>query len=320
MGQGSMKIARELLSLEPTAVVELFTIYPDYQKRKDFYFNLHNGSLFDGSLFWQGEEYMPLPMEIEGFEAEANGRLSRPKMRFSNKDLYISDLLSKWDDFINARVYRKRTFVKFIDNENFDGGNPFGEPDSTAELTNQVYYVSQKTQENKGYVELELTTPLDLDNSEINSRRIMAKFCYWKYRGNGCHYEGIPLQKGDGSPFSNLQGDLIDPRITVSNFSFENPDDLYSENKVYQTGDISYITNPNVKIHDPEGLQEPKEAVTYYVALSGNLSGYQPEKYPEYWGVDGCNKQLTSCKIRFSDEKIPFGGFPGTDNFQFNVQ
>ena len=310
-----MKIARELLSLEPTAVVELYTIYPDYQKRKDLVFNVHNGSLFEANLIWQGEAYAPLPMEIEGFEAEANGRLSRPKLRISNKDLYVSDLLSKWSDFVNGRVYRKRTFVKFLDDQNFDGGNPFGEPDSTAELTNQVYYISQKTQENKGFVELELTTPLDLENNEINNRRILAKYCYGKYRANGCNYEGPPVQKSDGKPFYSYSGTLIDPR--GGDFFYENPSDLYDENKVYGVGDITYVKNPNVIIHDPEALEEPKEALTYYVALSGNLSGYQPEGNPEFWAVDGCNKQLTSCKLRFSDEKIPFGGFPGTEAFQF---
>ena len=318
MDKGSMKVARELLSLEPTAIVELYTIYPNFKKRSDVVFNVHNGSLFGGDIVWQGVNYSPLPMEIEGFEVEANGRLSRPKLRISNKDLYLSDLLSKWDDFINGKVYRKRTFLKFIDDENFDGGNPFGEADPTAELTNQVFLVSQKTQENRAYVELELTTPLDLDNSQINSRRIMAKFCYWKYRGNGCGYEGPPLQKGDGLPFYNFTGSIQDPR-GIPDFKYGNPDDLYDENKVYGINELSYVENPNVMVSDPEGFKDPEPALTYYVASSGDLSGYHPEKHPEYWNADGCNKQLSSCKLRFGDERIPFGGFPGTQGYQFRA-
>ncbi|NVM35092.1 MAG: phage minor tail protein L [Candidatus Lokiarchaeota archaeon] len=315
MAEGSMKIARELLSLEPTAVVELYSIYPDYQKRKDVVFNVHNGSLFGGDIFWQGVKYSPLPIEIEGFEAESNGRLSRPTFRVSNKDLYVSDLLSKWDDFINARIVRKRTFVKFIDDENFDGGNPFGEEDPTAELTNQVFVVSQKKQENKVFVELELTTPLDLDNSQINSRRILAKFCYWKYRANGCNYTGAPLQKCDGLPFYDIEGNIIDLR--GSSFNYGDPNDEYDDTKVYNTGDWAYIENPNVVVSDPEGFQDPKPALTYYVALSGDVSGINPEENSEVWAFDGCNKNLSSCKLRFGEGKIPFGGFPGTDGFNF---
>ena len=71
--------------VEPTAVVELYAIYPDYDGRRDVVFNVHNGSLFGADIIWQGVKYSPLPMEIEGFEAESNGRLSRPKIRISNK-------------------------------------------------------------------------------------------------------------------------------------------------------------------------------------------------------------------------------------------
>ena len=361
MGKGSEKIARELLSLEPTAIVELFTIYPGYEDRADFFINVHNGSLFGEGLKWQGETYVPIPMEIDGFEADAAASLSRPKLRISNKDLYVSDLLAKNEDFINARIFRKRTFVKFLDDENFDGGNPFGEQDPTAELTNQVYVVSQKTQENKNFVELELTTPLDLENSDVNSRRILARYCYWDYRGNGCHYQGRPIQKDDGSEFvSEFQTPIVTGTDTtaigaidytsieqnlpplwryqneVDEFSFKDPNQQWDVKKPYGNGSYVWIENPKVMIHDPEGSRAPEASVTYYVAQSGfteinrpgtndpwpvasgfYISGQDPRTNPDLWGKDGCNKKLSSCKIRFGDENLPFGGFPGTDGFQF---
>ena len=366
MAQGSMKIARELLSLEPTAIVELFTLYPDYKNKKEVSFNFHNGSLFGGDLIWQGVRYSPMPIEIEGFESDASATLPRPKLRVANKEMYISELLDQWDDFISARIFRKRTFVKFLDDENFDGGNPFGEADPTAELTNQVYVVSQKSQENKVFVELELSTPLDLETNDVNSRRILSNYCYWDYRGEGCGYKGVPIQTVSGTPFPtpisgfDLNTSTTDPTGGVKlkaegeielnhaidlnesrkeNFIHRDPKEEYKDENVYCYSNRVWVENKNIRIHDPKGLKDPEPMVTYYICKTGaapiakneyilhtgdpndpaNISGKSPLDHPEYWVQDGCNKSFSSCKLRFGEDDIPFGGFPGTDGFQFRA-
>ena len=206
MGQGQNKIASSLLDIQPTAVLEFYRVYPDTLAKPSLFIPIHNGSAFENNIVWQGIQYIPMPIEGEGFEINGNGQFSRPKLRIANKDYLITNLLQNNYDFKNAKIIRSRTFLKYLDDENFDGGNPFGSQDFTAEISNDTYLVSQKTIENKLYVELELTSPLDLENFEVNSRLILAKYCYWQYRGHGCNYIGGPVEKEDGFGFSTTKG------------------------------------------------------------------------------------------------------------------
>jgi len=62
MEKGKDKAARALFEIEPTALIELYRIYPDVEKKPESYFNIHNGSVFGGGVIWQGETYAPIPM------------------------------------------------------------------------------------------------------------------------------------------------------------------------------------------------------------------------------------------------------------------
>ena len=309
MGQGKDKIARSLLELQPTAIVEFYRIFPDVINKPTLSIDLHGGSIFKQPITWQGVKYGPVPIEAEGFELKANGQLPRPKIRFANKDFLITSLLQNHADFKNAEIVRKRTFVKYLDDVNFDAGNPFGQADSTAEISEETYVVGQKTQENKAIVELELTSPLDLENYEVNHRRILGKYCYWTYRGRGCNYSGPPINRENGEGFRTAgTGDLVTPGI--QNFIHDDPRFQWSSNRGYSKSDIAYLENPRVIV----GLSGPSEdghsttmgLKTWYVCVSGN-TGQRPENNPTYWQKDGCNKKLSSCKLRFNeDTSIPY--------------
>ena len=81
MGQGLYKIARNLVDLQPTAIVELFLLYFDTVDKENAFIAFHGGSIFSKGITWQGIEYLPLPVETEGFEITANGELPRPKIK-----------------------------------------------------------------------------------------------------------------------------------------------------------------------------------------------------------------------------------------------
>ena len=301
MAEGRDKAARELMSLQPGSLLSLYRLYPDYISKPNYFFDVHDGSVFGKGVVWQGITYQPMGIEAEGFETNANGRLNRPKIRISNNDYFVTNIAQNNNDLKNAKVIRKRVFVKFLDDINFDGGNPFGEADASAELFNEEYLVSQKIQENKSFVELELTSPLDLDEFEVNNRRIFARYCYWKYRGEGCGYQGPPKQKADGTVFVDTQentlgvigGDELD-------FQYGDYEDLYDPIRAYLKGEIAFTENNRVTIADPNGIEDPKPMLTYYVARE-NISGFDPEKNPKFWERDGCNKKVSSCKLRFYD-------------------
>jgi len=301
MGEGSRKISKSLLSLEPTSIVDLFLLYPNFNKEPDLYFPFHGGINLDKGLIWQGVTYLPIGIELDSFEKNSDGSVDRPKIKFSNKDYFITHLLRKYDDFSSARIIRKRTFVEFLDDSNFDGGNPFGSPDNKAEIINENYVVSQKVQETKDYVEFELTSPIDLDNKNITNRKIYGKYCFWSYRGEGCEYVGKPIQKDDGGLFKDVEGLPLNIK-SDDGFSYGNLRFAYQDDKFYNPGDVTFTINNNIRIFDPNNIDKPRPLLTYYVARE-RVIGLDPADHPQSWDRDGCNKKLSSCKLRFSESR-----------------
>jgi lambda family phage minor tail protein L len=309
MGRGQDIIASSLLDLQPTAVLEFFRIYPDTINKPTTFIPFHGGSIFKNNVTWQGTQYIPLPVESEGFEVSANGQLPRPKIRIANKDYLITSLLQNNQDFKNAKVVRKRTFIKFLDDINFDGGNPFGTADSSAEISNEDYLIGQKTAENKLYVEFELTSPLDLDNFEVNSRKILAKYCYWQYRGCGCNYNGSLIEQENGKAFMDADGNNITP-LSASNPPTINTSDMntnpayeWNSSKSYVKGQLVYVENPNIILNLPKS----PFLKTWYICAKNNsptsTSAQNPEGNPTYWLKDGCTKKIQACKKRFNTSK-----------------
>jgi lambda family phage minor tail protein L len=303
-GEGANKVAQSLLDLQPTAILELFTFLPDPLNEPTRTFNFHGGTLYDKSLTWQGVKYTPLAVETDGFDLLADGQLARPKIKVTNENNIITSQLQLFQDFINAKIIRKRVSVKFLDDTNFDGGNPFGIADPTAELTNQTWLIGRKLQESKLFVEFELNSPLDLENFTVNSRGVVAKFCYWQYRGEGCRYEGYPIEKEDGSAFKNVDGDSVPPNWPSSYSDVNSPVDFlnypdaeWNSLRNYQAGDIAFIQSPTIVVGSRNGVPQPLK--TAYVCVSGN-SGQSPEGNPSFWQKDGCTKKFAACKKRFN--------------------
>ena len=319
------KVSKAVFDMEPTAVIELFRIYPNESIKPNSYINVHNGSVFGGAIVWQGELYNPVPMETEGFSISSSGKPNRPIMRISNRDYLITNLLANNEDFKNAKIERKRTFLKYLDDENFDGGNPWGEPDPKAEITVDFYLVAQKRQENKVYVELELGSPLDIESRDLTNRKVLAKYCFWNYRGPGCQYEGNIVQRSDGKPFTYKEtvsfGD--NRKITTSYlnarteaiaegrsflgmekydipFVFQNANDLYDSQKFYRPGHIVYTINERIRIQDQDNPQIYKPSIQYYLARAFVNRGREPREWPDLWEKDGCGKKLHQCKLRFA--------------------
>jgi lambda family phage minor tail protein L len=300
MGQGQDKIARNLLDLQPTAIVELFLLYFNTVDKETAFIAFHGGAIYNKGITWQGIEYLPIPVETEGFEVHADGTMARPKMRISNKDYFITDLLNNNQDLQFAKVIRKRTFVKYLDDVNFDGGNPWGDADSSAEISNDTYVISQKTTENKVFVEFELTSPLDLENFEVNNRLVMSRYCGWYYRGNGCNYQGPPLQTEDGR-------NIVMNAESILNWASLQSDAEWQTGKFYSSGDPVYLQNKKIIINaSPDGTVPSGFAKIWYVCQSGHLSSYdkQPDLNQTYWTRDGCTKQLKACRLRFQNTPV----------------
>ena len=309
--EGKNKVASSLLDLQPTAVLELFRVYPDRIKKPTLFLGFHGGTVYENSIVWQGVEYLPLAIETEGFDILADGKLARPKLRVSNQNNIITNFLQNYQDFKNAKIIRKRASVKFIDDANFEGGNPFGTADPKAELTDETWLMGRKTQESKIFVEFELNSPLDLENFSVNNRNVVSKFCYWQYRGEGCRYAGLPIERDDGEMFLDPTGGSVVPKFNptlnadgsaapspVSFFS--DPNALWNPTKVYEKGEIAITESPTILLADRDPNKKGTPLKTVFVCVSGN-SGQAPESNPTYWQKDGCTKKLSACRKRFND-------------------
>jgi lambda family phage minor tail protein L len=301
MGQGQDRIAQSLLELEPTAIIELFQLYFNTVDKPNSFIAFHGGSVFQKGIVWQGIQYLPIPVETEGFEVNANGKLARPKIKVSNKDYFVTDLLLQNDDLQFAKLIRRRTFVKYLDDVNFDGGNPWNLADASAEISLDTFVVGQKTAENKSYVEFELTSPLDLENFEVNNRLIMSRYCSWYYRGNGCNYNSIPLATEDGRKLA----------VNFNQYKQASENKNIGEwkiGKAYVVGDTTYLENTKITVTNPKNNNEKSFAKIWYVCNQAHTSSSsnKPDTNQNFWDKDGCNKKLDGCKLRFGDGAVEF--------------
>lgn len=298
--EGKNEVARSLLDLQPTAILELYKLYPDTTNSPNIFITFHGGSVFGGNVTWQGVQYIPVPVEAEGFGIFGDGTLPRPKIKVSNNDRLVTYLLGKYKDFKNAVLFRKKVFVKHLDDVNFDGQNPFGLANSEAEISQEKYLIGQKVQENKAFVEFELNLPLDLDNFDVNYRTVNAKYCYWTYRGLGCQYAGKPVEKEDGSSFVNVE----DQRVTVDTTeeTIRTGQLFYEPEKTYNVGESVYLENNRIIIGRSLDDQ-PIFHKTWYVCVSGH-SGQHPEDNGSFWQKDGCSKKIEACQKRFTSDSL----------------
>lgn len=341
------KISRDLIDIEPTAILEFYQLYPNTADRPNDCFYFHPCSLgLTQQIVLGGRPYFPLAVEVEDFETNIFNRIARPRIRVGNQGLVISDILLKNNDFKYAKIVRKKIFIKYIDDVNFDGGvNPFGIADSNAEISNETFIISQKLQENKNFVEFELTAPFDLENFNIPGRLILGRYCYWQYRGMGCNYFGRPVCQENDQQFTYLPTGNA-PIALGQGFDSNTLNLEYQEGRSepYKPGDVVFVRTDK----DP--------FVTYYVCKEQHIPSVNthPSLDASPWEKDGCSKLISACRKRFvntgiyysgksqqgtpteitavnnvppslagenksSNFYLPFGGFPATDNYSYGA-
>ena len=79
-----------------------------------------HGYAHAGSVWWQGQEFVPWPIQAEGF-ARTSERPPTPTLTVSNLNGTISAICAETQDMVGAKVTRHRTLVKYLDAENFYG-------------------------------------------------------------------------------------------------------------------------------------------------------------------------------------------------------
>jgi len=104
----NIEFNKEILKINPAATISLFKI--NLRNEGAYYFHAgENG--YNEPLIFKGREYTPIPIEMSGFEYAGDGRLPRPRMMLSNAGGVISSKLPYFDDFLNFKVSRTKTFL-----------------------------------------------------------------------------------------------------------------------------------------------------------------------------------------------------------------
>ena len=217
-----MTIYADIQKLEPGAEIELFEL--DAR-------SITGGGTGDvlrfhgytqvGSIWWQGLEYSPWPIQAEGFELNPD-KPPMPMLSVGNVDGRITALCLALQDLVGALLVRHRTFGRYLDAKNFADGNASADP--TQEFPPDKWFLERKATETNQVVQFELASALDFGQQQLPGRTIIANSCTWLqrggYRGPYCGYSGGPVAKADDSPTSDPALDVCGGRLSSCKLRF----------------------------------------------------------------------------------------------------
>ena len=250
----------ELLKDSPLAVIELFELHLDLAVHgsNDIY-RFFNGVLIQtqtGEIIYQGNTYMAMPIEADGFEYQVGqSGFPRPTIRIGNMFSVISALLigvnatTYGNDLTGAKVVRRRTLTRFLDDVNFDNNtNPYVPTNGTLtheEMPQEIYFVNRKILETRDIVEFELAATLDLENVRGPKRQCLANICQWQYKGGpDGTVEGCPWRPGtthDARYYD--ESDNLIGGSAATNFSYNSGDEVLSSGQSLTPG--QFLTSSN---------------------------------------------------------------------------
>ena len=175
----------DLQKINPSSIIELYsiTLVSALHGSTDVHrFHSGVGMNSNASIIWQSNTYDRYPVQATGFEYTGAGRLPRPILTVSNILGTITALMAAvnattpFNDLQGAKFVRIRTLSQFLDAANFPSNqNPFGTPDTTAELPQEIYFIDRKIVENRDIVQFELVSALDLMNIRAPKRQVTRK-------------------------------------------------------------------------------------------------------------------------------------------------
>ncbi|PQV50965.1 phage minor tail protein L [Paraburkholderia sp. BL21I4N1] len=203
-----MAINADIQQLEPGALVELFEV--DCTAIGGDVLRFH-GHLQSTSIFWQGNEYKPWPIQATGFEHTSDAQQPSPTLSVANLNGTISALCVFLADMVGAKVRRRRTLTKYLDAVNFAGGNPTADPNE--EMAPELWYIEQKSSETNVQVDFMLASALDFGGQQLPARQI-APMCQWMYRDANCGYTGTAYFDVNDNPVTDPALDRCSKRTS----------------------------------------------------------------------------------------------------------
>lgn len=198
-----MNYNSDIQKLEPGNQIRLIEL--DATRLGGLLWRFH-GHAQESDIIWQGNLYSPIQVEAKGFDIRGDGRASTPTMQFANEldgvRGAISAICLQLKDLAGAKVRIIETFRHFLDAANFPDGNP----DASDQSRINLWYIEQKTEENREQVTFALSSPMDMEGQMLPSQQI-TKLCRWamrgQYQGEACAYTGTARFTKKNEPTDN---------------------------------------------------------------------------------------------------------------------
>lgn len=177
-------IATDMQRLEQDAIAVLFEL--DTTKFGGEIMRFTTATLGGQPVRFGGEQYLPFPIQAEGFEWAGQGTLPRPTLSVAAQDLAFISLVMSADDLVGAPVRRLRTYRKHLD----DGSDP--DPDALFPVDH--YVIERKASQTRKQIQFELSVQMDQEGRMIPARQILRDTCTHRYRwwdGTQYQYAGV---------------------------------------------------------------------------------------------------------------------------------
>lgn len=197
---------------------------------------LFHGHTQAGSIWWQGREFKPWAIEVEGMGRTGEGAQPTPTLSVSNigpdengemRAGVIGSLCLYLQDMVGAKLTVHETLGKYLDARNFPGGNPSANPNEHMPL--EVWLVEMKTEDTLEVVSLMLSSALDFDGVQLPRGQVIAGTCRWLitgnaqnrgYRGPYCGYIGEFYFDRNDSPVQDPALDKCGGRLNSCQIRF----------------------------------------------------------------------------------------------------
>jgi len=289
-------------------------------------------------------EYLAFPITVTGIETKS-GADNRPTLSMANltklgrvlvnnsdgtddettlQTLLTENNLNRGLDLLGSSLTVRSTLLKYTYASTDSATVPIEYPSFT-------YILDRVSGEEAIELQIELSSPIDVQDANIPARIATGRYCSWEYQGGALYQRGGCSVNGNSFyRFFDENDALITANITKSTGTNVIP--LYSPTSSYALGD-------KVRIEPVAG-----KGWRIFQALNTVPVGVRPHLSTYYWKrIDICGKRLSSCKLRFqgiqsalqadsdtlagtvpdrtylnSSRSLPFGGFPGARDAETN--
>lgn len=161
-------ISTEAQKLAPGARVMLFALDTTKVGGPVWYFT--NSS--DTPIFFGGQEYTPVGVELRGLTTSGVADLPRPELVIANAPI-IQSMVNTWGALNGCKLSRLRTFARFLDGQ--------AEADPTAFYGPDVFEFDRKSSDTETEIVWELSATIDQEGATVG-REMIRDTCMSRYR------------------------------------------------------------------------------------------------------------------------------------------